>query len=158
MYPGAQGQASEDRPERDLPVGIELSSHEDLIVHGDRQAVRRFHVSPIVESHARYKRVPKEGIYLERTLGLDMALVRLNEAEATVLELWTNGLDRVGSRVDFQDRVTGDLVEVKRGDLTIRQWRAFVGQFEQGTHPKLALAVGGEVLVFELVSVLRRKA
>jgi hypothetical protein len=42
--------------------------------------------------------------------------------------------------------------------MTIRQWRAIVGQFEQGMHPKLALAVGGEVLVFELVSVLRRKA
>lgn len=85
-----------------------------------------------------------------------MGKIKLRPEEATVVDLWKNGLDRVGTPLDFQDRVTLDLVESKRGDLTIRQWRAFKGQYQLGMKPKLCLVRGGEVLVFELVKVLRR--
>jgi hypothetical protein len=70
------------------------------------------------------------------------------------VEHWPNGVNRLSRQADFADKVTGDLIEVKQGDLTSGQLNAFLGCFNSGEHPKLALVRRERIFVFELVKVI----
>jgi hypothetical protein len=83
-----------------------------------------------------------------------MSLTKLTREEAFLLEHWPNGVERLSRQADFADKVTGDLIEVKQGDLTSGQLSAFLGSFNSGGHPKLALVRRELILVFELVKVV----
>ena len=83
-----------------------------------------------------------------------MSLTSLTREEAFVLEHWPNRLERTVRPVDFVDSVTGDWIEVKQGDLTPGQLDAFLIDFKNGMHPKLALVRRSRIFVFDLTKVI----
>ena len=83
-----------------------------------------------------------------------MSVIRLTAEEGFVYEHWPNPLDRIGRPTDFMDTITGDLIEVKQGDLSPGQLDAFFTDFNNGGHPKLVLVRRSRIFVLELTKII----